>query len=161
MVINGIDKMNITELNNDLRAKAIKLNLCQQWQSDWADNKTPQELIEMYKRGIDFGIANQYPSNEYIKANFDRGLLNQNLVFVDEDIDLTDAPSGVYILNGECSGTIHIAPWSVATLYLRHYSNVQIEAGDFARVFIRLYDDSDATVSAAENAIIKVYDRRR
>ena len=149
------------KLNEELRSEAVKKGLCAKWQSDWVDNKTPQELIEMYKRGIDFGIANQYPSNEYIKANFDRELLNRNLVFVDEDIDLTDAPSGVYILNGECSGTIHIAPWSVATLYLRHYSNVQIEAGDFARVFIRLYDNSDATVSAAENAIIKVYDRRR
>lgn len=149
------------KLNEELRSEAVKKGLCAQWQADWSDNKTPQELIEMYKRGIDFGIANQYPSNEYIKANFDRELLNRNLVFVDEDIDLTDAPSGVYILNGECSGTIRVAPWSVATLYLRHYSNVQIEAGDFARVFIRLYDNSDATVSAAENAIIKVYDRRR
>lgn len=151
-------KMN--KLNEELRSEAVKKGLCAKWQSDWADNKTPQELIEMYKRGIDFGIANQYPSNEYIKANFDRELLNRNLVFVDEDIDLTDAPSGVYILNGECSGTIHVAPWSVATLYLRHDTNVQIEAGDFARVFIRLYDNSNATVSAAENAIVKVYDRR-
>lgn len=149
------------KLNEELRSEAVKKGLCAQWQADWADNKTPQELIEMYKRGIDFGIANQYPSNEYIKANFDRELLNRNLVFVDEDIDLTDAPSGVYILNGECSGTIRVAPWSVATLYLRHYSNVQIEAGDFARVFIRLYDDSDATASAAESTVVKVYDRRR
>ena len=149
------------KLNKELRSEAVKKGLCAKWQSDWTDNKTPQELIEMYKRGIDFGIANQYPSNEYIKANFDRELLHCNLVFIDEDIDFTNAPSGVYILNGECSGTIRVAPWSVVTLYLRHYSNVQIEAGDFARVFIRLYDNSDATVSAAENAIIKVYDRRR
>lgn len=149
------------KLNTELRAEAIRKGLCAQWQHDWADNKTPQELIEMYKKGIDFGIAYQYPSNEYIKANFDRKLLNDNLVFVDEDINLDNAPSGVYVLNGECSGTICLAPWAVATLYLRHDTNVSIEARDFARVFVRLYDNADATVNARESAIVKVYDRRK
>lgn len=149
------------KLNTELRAEAIRNGLCAQWQSDWADNKTPQELIDMYKKGIDFGIAYQYPSNEYIKANFARDLLNHNLVFVDEDIDLDNAPSGVYVLNGECSGTIRLAPWAVATLYLRHDTNVSIEAGDFARVFVRLYDNADATVNARESTIVKVYDRRK
>lgn len=149
------------KLNTELRAVAIRKGLCAQWKADWADDKTPQELIEMYKKGIDFGIANQYPSNEYIKANFDRELLNRNLVFIDEDINLDNAPSGVYILNGECSGTIRLAPWAVATLYLRHDTNVSIEAGDFARVFVRLYDNADATMNARESAIVKVYDRRK
>lgn len=149
------------KLNTELRAEAIRKGLCSQWQADWADDKTPQELIEMYKKGIDFGIANQYPSNEYIKANFDRELLNRNLVFVDEDINLDNAPSGVYVLNGECSGTIRLAPWAVATLYLRHHTNVSIEAGDFARMFVRLYDNADATVNVCESAIVKVYDRRK
>lgn len=149
------------KLNTELRAEAIRKGLCAQWQASWADDKTPQELIEMYKKGIDFGIANQYPSNEYIKANFDRELLNRNLVFIDEDINLDNAPSGVYVLNGECSGTIRLAPWAVATLYLRHYTNVSIEAGDFARMFVRLYDNADATVNICESAIVKVYDRRK
>lgn len=149
------------KLNTELRAEAIRNGLCAQWQADWADDKTPQELIEMYKKGIDFGIAYQYPSNEYIKANFDRDLLNHNLVFIDEDINLDNAPSGVYVLNGECSGTIRLAPWAVATLYLRHDTNVSIEAGDFARVFVRLYNNADATVNVCESAIVKVYDRRK
>lgn len=149
------------KLNTELRAEAIRNGLCAQWQADWADDKTPQELIEMYKKGIDFGIAYQYPSNEYIKANFDRDLLNYNLVFIDEDINLDNAPSGVYVLNGECSGTIRLAPWAVATLYLRHDTNVSIEAGDFARVFVRLYNNADATVNVCESAIVKVYDRRK
>lgn len=147
-------------LSETLKQQAISLGLCAKWTSEWADDSDQQTLIDKYVRGIDFSLAYNWPSNDFIKANFDRDLLHRNLVFVDEDIDLSDAPSGVYVLNGECSGTIRIADWSVATLYLRHDSNVRIEAGDFARIFIRLYDNSDATVSAAENAIIKVYDRR-
>lgn len=148
-------------LSETLKQQAISIGLCAKWTSEWADDSDQQTLIDKYVRGIDFSLAYNWPSNDFIKANFDRDLLHKNLIFVDEHIDLDNAPSGVYIVNGECSGTIRLAPWSVATLYLRHDTNVQIEAGDFARVFIRLYDNSDATVSAAENAIIKVYDRRR
>lgn len=148
-------------LSDILKQEAVERNLCAKWTAEWADDSDQQTLIDKYVRGIDFIIKQgEWPTNEFIKANFDRELLHDNLIFVDEHIDLTDAPSGIYILNGECSGTIHVAPWSVATLYLRHDTNVQIEAGDFARVFIRLYDNSNATVSAAENAIVKVYDRR-
>lgn len=148
-------------LSETLKQQAISLGLCAKWTSEWADDSDQQTLIDKYVRGIDFSLAYNWPSNDFIKANFDRDLLHKNLIFVDEHIDLDNAPSGVYIVNGECSGTIRLADWSVATLYLRHDSNVRIDAGDFARVFIRLYDNSDATVSAAENAIIKVYDRRR
>lgn len=147
-------------LSETLKQQAISLGLCAKWTSEWADDSDQQTLIDKYVRGIDFSLAYNWPSNDFIKANFDRDLLHKNLIFVDEQIDLDNAPSGVYIVNGECSGTIRLAPWSVATLYLRHDTNVQIEAGDFARVFIRLYDNSNATVSAAENAIVKVYDRR-
>lgn len=149
------------KLNTELRQQAVDLGLCAQWQKDWVSDKDPQELIGMWKKGIDFAILHGYPTNGFIKENFDRKMLNDNLVFIDEDITLDNAPSGVYVLNGECSGVIRLAPWSVATLYLRHDTNVIIEAGDFARVFVRLYDNADATVNARESAIVKVYDRRK
>lgn len=148
-------------LSDILKREAIGLNLCAQWAEEWADDSDRQTLIDKYKKGIDFALLHDWPSNEFIKANFDRELLNRNLIFIDEALDLDNAPSGVYILNGECSGTIRLAPWAVATLYLRHDTNVCIEAGDFARVFVRLYDTADATVNAGESAVVKVYDRRR
>ena len=147
-------------LSETMKAEGISLGMCEDGIKGWHADSSQQELIDKFKEYIDFCQRHDWPSCDFIKANFDRDLLHKNLIFVDEHIDLDNAPSGVYIVNGECSGTIRVAPWSVATLYLRHDTNVQIEAGDFARVFIRLYDNSDATVSAAENAIVKVYDRR-
>lgn len=143
-----------------MKAEGISLGMCEDGIKGWHADSSQQELIDKFKEYIDFCQRHDWPSCDFIKTNFDRELLHKNLIFVDEHIDLDNAPSGVYIVNGECSGTIRVAPWSVATLYLRHDTNVQIEAGDFARVFIRLYDNSNATVSAAENAIVKVYDRR-
>ena len=113
----------------------------------------------MWKRGIDFGLVHDYPSTEFIKENFDSTLLHKNLIFVDEHINLGYAPNGIYILNGECSGTLHFREWAAATVYVRHTSKVSIIAEDFAKVFVRVYDDADGSVWEVGDAVIKVYSR--
>mgnify|MGYP001079859488 FL=1 len=150
----------MNNLSETLKQQAVDLGLCRPWTEAWGDCDR-QELIEKKKKGIDFCIDKQYPSNEFIKANFDRALLNANLIFVDEHIRLDDAPSGIYILNGECSGSIRFAPWTAATVYVRHKSNVTIIADDFAKVFVRVYDEADAEVVELDEAVIKMYDRRK
>lgn len=147
-------------LSETLKQQAVDLGLCKPWTEAWGDCDQ-QELIDKYKKGIDFCIDRQYPSNEFIKANFDRDLLNANLIFVDEYLDFDMMPSGVYVINGECTGTIKFAPWTAATVYVRHTSNVRIIADDFAKVFVRLYDEAEAVVDSDESAVVKVYDRRR
>lgn len=147
-------------LNEELRNRAIDCGLCAKWQSEWDSDRTPQELIDMWKRGIDFGIAHNFPSNDFIKTNFDRTLLHQNLIFVDEHIDIECAPNGVYVLNGECSGTLHFREWAAATVYVRHTSKVSVIAEDFAKVFVRLYDGGEADICDIGNAVVKTYDRR-
>lgn len=60
-------------LSETLKAEAIERNLCAQWQKEWADNSDQQTLIGKYKRGIDFVIEQgEWPTNEFIKTNFDR-----------------------------------------------------------------------------------------
>ena len=146
-------------LSETLKQQAVSLGLCQQWQKAWGECDQ-QELINKYKKGIDFCIEHQYPSNEFIKENFDRKLLNENLIYVDEYLNIENAPSGVYILNGECTGTIRFQSWSVATIFVRHTSNINIIAEDFAKVFVRLYDESEANVCDVRDAVVKVYERR-
>ncbi|WP_289746919.1 hypothetical protein [Paramuribaculum intestinale] len=146
-------------LSETLKQQAVDLGLCHPWTEAWGDCDQ-QELIDKYKKGIDFCIDKQYPSNEFIKANFDRDLLNANLIFVDEYLDCNMMPSGIYILNGECSGSIRFAPWTAATVYVRHTSNVRIIANDFAKVFVRLYDEAEVETEAEESAVVRVYNRR-
>ncbi len=147
-------------LSETMKAEGISLGMCEDGIKGWHADSSQQELIDKFKEYIDFCQRHDWPSCDFIKTNFDRELLHKNLIFVDEHIDLDNAPSGVYIVNGECSGTIRLAPWSVATIYLRHTSYVRIEAGDFSRVFVRLYDDSDTVTKAGEGTAVKVYDRR-
>ena len=146
-------------LSETLKQQAVDLGLCHPWTEAWGDCDQ-QELIDKFVKGIDFCLERNWPTSDFIKANFDRTLLNANLIFVDEHISLDDAPSGIYILNGECSGSIRFAPWTAATVYVRHTSNVRIIAGDFAKVFVRLYDGAEVETEAKEGAVVKVYDRR-
>lgn len=147
-------------LSETLKQQAVDLGLCHPWTEAWGDCDQ-QELIDKFVKGIDFCLERNWPTSDFIKANFDRDLLNANLIFVDEHIRLDDAPSGIYILNGECSGSIRFAPWTAATVYVRHTSNVRIIAGDFAKVFVRLYDEAEVETEAEESAVVRVYDRRK
>lgn len=149
----------MNNLSETLKQQAVDLGLCRPWTEAWGDCDQ-QELIDKFVKGIDFCLERNWPTSDFIKANFDRALLNANLIFVDEHIRLDDAPSGIYILNGECSGSIRFAPWTAATIYVRHTSHVRIIAGNFAKVFVRVYDEAEAETEAEESAVVRVYDRK-
>ena len=67
-------------LNSKLKQRAVQLGLCTQWTSEWESEESQDMLVKKYKRGIDFCIENNYPNNEFIKANFSRDVLLNNLV---------------------------------------------------------------------------------
>lgn len=153
--------MQCNSLSQTLKKEAIDRGLCSEWASKWSDSLSQQELIDRYVSGIDFIIQQgEWPTNDFIKTNFDRDLLHKNLIYVDEHIDLKEAPNGVYILNGECSGTLWFNSWAAATVYVRHNSNVTIIADDFSKVFVHVYDEANAEVVELDEAVVKVYDRR-
>jgi hypothetical protein len=145
----------MNELNTELRQLAVKLGLCNQWQSQWNGEKSQQELIDMYIKGLDFCLKHDYPNKNYIKQEFDHDLLVANHIYVDEDINLPNGISGIYVLNGECSGELHFSNWEVATIYVRHNTHVKVTASRFAKVFIRLYDDASAETESTRGGCIK------
>lgn len=153
--------MTSQNLSQILKGEAVERGLCAEWTAGWADNSGQQALIDKYKAGIDFVLRQgEWPANDFIRANFDARLLYDNLIFVDEHIDLTAARSGVYVLNGACTGIIRFAPWSAATVYVRHSSKIEVVAGDFAKVFVRLYDEAEAKGFQLDGAVVKIRENR-
>lgn len=147
-------------VNEILKSEAINLGLCRKWQREWNIDSTQQELIDKYKRGIDFCIEKNYPSNEFIKRNFSADMLAENLIFIDEHLDMQHAPSGIYILNGSCHGTITFDEWSAATLFVRHETNVKVVVPPFSKVFVRVYDNAEVETICSEDSFCRVLDRR-
>ena len=92
---------------------------------------------------------------EYIKGNFDRSLLHQNHIFVDEPVIGGD--NGVYVLNGKCSGKLSFGKFTVVTLHLRHDSELTLEVEDCAKVFVSVYDRAKLHVRQSDVAKVYVY----
>lgn len=141
------------DISKELKNKAVKLGLCTEWTEEWG-NPTKDELVDKYVRGIDFCIKHNYPSCDYMKKNFD-GVMQKHGVFVDEGVDLKN-PSMV-IANGRTSGKIVYDAYSVGTLYVRHESELTIEASDNAFVTIETYDNCTVSVLQRSKAKVFVY----
>lgn len=147
-------------LDEILKQEAQALNACNKAMRNFPKENDEGELIELWKTHIDFALANDWPSTSFMKSNFSRSTLNEHLIYVDEHINIKDAPSGVYVINGDCSGEIRFSPWTAATIYVRHNSKISITALRFAKIFVHVYDDSEVTLREIDCASIKLYDKR-
>lgn len=140
-------------LSETLKDKAIRLGLCDEWTSQWG-MPDKQGLIDKYIHGIDFCIKHDYPSIEFIKRNFEKDLLHENNIFVDEDVQSRNLKC-VAVLNGGCTGTLLFDGYSTCTVYARHNSNVTIDCSYMSKVFIHVYDR--AKVKALQSQCASVY----
>lgn len=140
-----------------LKQQAVGLGLCTQWQGEWGQ-PTDNELIQKYIRGIDFCIEHNYPSNDYIKSNFDVESLHRNGIFVDETINVgRNNPQRILVFNGRCVGSINVDGFSCRTIYIRGDSCINITAKGFSRTFIRVYDNARVNVIVNGGAKAFVY----
>lgn len=145
-----------------LRDEAVGLGLCEQWRGEWFDGQGDDELIDKFKRGIDFCILHDWPSVEYIKGHFDKDVLHGHGVYVDEALggvtaEHTTAGDGGVVLLGRCTGRLRFGGFDVATVYVRHACDVEIVVGDFARVDVRVYEHGKAAVSGDSVSCVRCY----
>lgn len=142
--------MNISE---DLKQKAIKLNLCKEWTDGW-QNPDLDSLCEMFVTGIDFCIKNNYPSTEYIKANFG-DIAENHGIYTDTEICLENPD--VAILLGKTKGDITLYGYVSRDIYVRHDCEVNITVKDSAKAFIRVFNSAKVTIDNQSTSRIFVY----
>ena len=146
----------MNKVNKELRNKAVSLGLCDTWQKKWMKDNTPQQLIDMYKKGIDFCLESNYPDNKFIKENFTKDILSKNNMFVDEDFYVLNPENDCVIL-GESQGKLIFDGYAVRDIYINGNADVEIEASDFAKIFVNVYDDAQVVVTQKKNSVIHVY----
>lgn len=146
----------MNKVNKELRNKAVSLGLCDTWQKKWMKDKTPQQLIDMYKKGIDFCLESNYPDNKFIKENFTKDILSKNNMFVDEDFYVLNPENDCVIL-GESQGKLIFDGYAVRDIYINGNADVEIEASGFAKIFVNVYDDAQVVVTQKKNSVIHVY----
>lgn len=145
------------ELSIELRDMARKAGLCDQWFGEWKDDSDNATLFDKYKRGIDFCIEHGYPTNEYIKSHWDKEMLIDNNIFVDDKDVSVEMVKGTVIVNGDSDISLKCESFGTADVYVRHTSKMKVAATGFARVMLNVYDDAEVEVDCSEMAKVYVY----
>lgn len=146
----------MNKINSKLKNEAISLGLCDKWQNDWIKDKSEQELIDMYKKGIDFCFESKYPSNDFIKENISKDVLSENNIFIDEEFYKVNPENDCVIL-GNSKGKLVFDGFSIRDIYIDGDSDVEIEATDFSKVFVNVYNDTHVVITQKKCAAIHVY----
>jgi hypothetical protein len=142
-------------LGKQLKSQAEGLGACEKGLKG-LEKLNEQELINRYVHFIDFAIEENWPSNEFIKENFDKALLEHNNVYVDAEFERRNARQ-VVVVQGESNGVLLYDGMTTADVYVRHESEVTIDCSRLSKVFISVYDHAKVHVTQRDGASVYVY----
>ena len=130
--------------------------ICEEWYNDLLLTGDKVKLIEMYLKGIDFCLSNDYPSNDFIREHF-KGFMESYGLHLDEVFDNENCRYAVLL--GNCKASIKATGYTICEAFVKHSSSVTIYADDRAFVMVDIFDDANVKVVARESAkvIINVY----
>jgi len=146
----------MNRINKELFDKAIALGLCTQGQANWQESKNPQELIDMFKSGLEFCFKHHFPTNKYIKRNFKKELLQENNVYVDDEF-YTENPKSDCVILGKCDGKLLFNGFAVRDVYINDDSDVEIQASGLSKIFVNVYGNTKVHLVQKESSKIFVY----
>lgn len=142
-------------IGKKLKLQAESLGACEKG-LDRLEKLNEQELINRYVHFIDFVLEKNFPSNEFIKVNFDKALLAHNNIYVDAEFERRNARQ-VVVIQGESKGVLLYDGMTCADVYVRHDSEVTIDCSRLSNVFISVYDNAKVNVTQRDGASVYVY----
>lgn len=145
-------KKNVGKL---LKSQAEALGACEKGLSG-LEKLNEQDLINRYVHFIDFAIEMNWPSNEVIKENFDKSLLEHNNIYVDSEFERRNARQ-VVVVQGESKGVLLFDGYTTSDVYIRHDSKVDVDCSRMSKVFISVYDNAKVNVKQRDGASVYVY----
>lgn len=121
--------------------------------------KTIDDMIQCYFDNIDFCLANNFPSNEFLMQYRDE--LRQKDVFIDDAMICATEERGTWVFLGNCTCTISVDGFSVHRLYVKHNSKINIKAFGRAFVMVDALNNSDVVVDINDEAkvIVNLYSK--
>lgn len=144
------------ELNRYIVEKALEKDICKPWARMIANAANKDELMVMYRNGIDFCITNDFPSNNDL-VELGSDVINKHGVYVNGEARLNN--SNFVVLLGSSFGTLNYSGFEVGQIYVKDKSKITVLAKDNAYVMIDAFGNSSLTVEAYESSkvIINVY----
>jgi hypothetical protein len=113
--------------------------------------KSPEEVVKIYLDEINFCLANDFPSNDYILKHFG-DIVRLFNIFIDDEIMILN-PKHLIAL-GKTSGTIKIEEYNVCNVYVKHTSKLKIKSEGHSYVMIDVFDNAVVEVEASQESQI-------
>lgn len=145
------------ELIHQIKQDGIEKGLCRLWQMKLKPDLGVDSLAELYIRGIDFCIKNDYPTLDFLRTNF-KGKCEDYGVYVDDEV--VEKNRKDVVLNGDCKAMLEYDGFAVSNIYIRHNSKASVNVGDHAIVTIDIFDNSYLAIAVAgkyAKVLVNVY----
>lgn len=145
------------ELVHQIKQDGIAKGLCRLWQMKLKPGLGVDSLAELYIRGIDFCIKNDYPTLDFLRTNF-KGKCEDYGVYVDDEV--VEKNRKDVVLNGGCKAMLEYDGFVVSNIYIRHNSKASVNVGDHAIVTIDIFDNSYLAIAVAgkyAKVLVNVY----
>lgn len=141
-----------------LKVDGVNKGLCEDWQNKLTKASGIKRLSELFIRGIDFCISEDFPTLEFLRNNF-KGKCEKHGIFIDHEIKYEQNIPQM-ALNGSCNAKLLYDQYNVSLLYVRHESKAKIVVKDHAVLTIDIFDNAEIEVESLSHsckAFVNVY----
>ncbi len=149
------------DLINQLKSDGTAKGLCRQWRMKLQKGMSMKDLADLYIKGIDFCISEDFPTLEFIRDHF-KGSCEPYGIFVDDVVKEQNIPD--VVLNGDCKAVLEYDGYAVARIFARHNAQGAVNVADHAIVTVDLFDNSNLVVAVAGSdaqVIVNLYGNSR
>lgn len=135
----------------ELAKRAKARGICTPWHEELLKlgDTDIRAMVEMYLKGIDFCLANNYPGNDFIRAHF-KGRMERYGVFLDDEINVENKPKCVCL--GATCGRVEVTGFNVCEIYAKDEARLDVIAKDNAFVMIDVLGNAVVNVHASDRA---------
>lgn len=137
-----------------LKYDGISKGLCIDWQKKLRRNISIKRLSEMYIRGIDFCISENYPTLDFMRDNF-KGKCEPYGIFIDDDVVLINKEN--IVLNGRCKANLLYNEYSVSNIFIRHNTTAVIRAEQHSIITCDVFDNSYTKIITSDKSSVLVF----
>jgi hypothetical protein len=141
------------KLNKELAKEARRKGICKEWHNQLKNLEDKRQMVEMYIRGIDFCLKNNYPGNDFILEHFN-GIRTEYGIFVDDTINILNQNRCVAL--GKTTGRVETTGYGICEIFVKHHFVLTIVAKDNAFVMIDIFDNAEIEAIALNNAKVCV-----
>lgn len=140
----------MTELIEKLKQDGEVKGLCRLWRGKLQPGMSIESLVELFIKGIDFCISEDYPTLDFMKAHF-KDKCEPYGVYIDDTVSCSNAPD--IVLNGASSAHLKYTDYSVSRLYIRHSSKAWITVQDNAILTVDAFDNTKLIINSIGDKI--------